>query len=113
MLCSTLGRVCVWSDLRTNRLSEEIGGAIRKNATLKTLNLSHNRIQTMGAFVIADGIDENKTIIRLTMDGNPIGMEGGACVRVALVSRRARMPRPAGERPRVPAAERSPRAVIC
>lgn len=57
--------------------AEEIGGAIRKNTTLRTLNLSHNRIQTMGAFVIADGMDENKSINRLTMDGNPIGFEGG------------------------------------
>lgn len=57
--------------------AEEIGGAIAANTNLLRLDLSHNRIEVPGAFVIADGMDRNKTITQLVMDGNPIGQAGG------------------------------------
>lgn len=45
--------------------------------TLTRLDLSNNRIGEQGAFVIADGMDRNKTIVHLAMDGNPVGSAGG------------------------------------
>lgn len=57
--------------------AEDIGGAIAANTTLRRLDLAHNRIEVVGAFVIADGMDRNKTLTKLVMDGNPIGQAGG------------------------------------
>jgi hypothetical protein len=57
--------------------AEELGHAIQKNDSLQRLDLSHNRIQTMGAFVIANGMSTNQSLLHLSMDGNPVGMAGG------------------------------------
>ena len=57
--------------------AEQMGGAIADNTNLHRLDLAHNRIEEIGAFVIADGMDRNKTITQLVMDGNPVGQEGG------------------------------------
>ncbi len=57
--------------------AEDIGGAIAANTILQRLDLAHNRVEVPGAFVIADGMDRNKTLTKLVMDGNPIGHAGG------------------------------------
>jgi hypothetical protein len=54
-----------------------LGDALLDNKTLKTLLISNNNIDARACFTICAAVQENFSIRRVSMDGNPIG-EGGA-----------------------------------
>jgi hypothetical protein len=67
-------------DLSYNALGRDAGEILGKslitNASLEYLNVSNNNINSTACFTICVGLEENKTLSTLIMDGNPIGELG-------------------------------------
>ncbi|OQR85469.1 hypothetical protein ACHHYP_11797 [Achlya hypogyna] len=57
--------------------TQSVGMALRRNNCLQVLDLSHNNIPCEAAFVIAQALQVNDTIMNLVLDGNPLGKIGG------------------------------------
>lgn len=51
---------------------------IRKNRSLRKIDLSSNEISYEGALKLAEALEENKTLTHLVIDDNSIGRTGGA-----------------------------------
>lgn len=60
-----------------NDAGSALGDALLDNKTLKTLLISNNNIDSRACFTICAAVQENFSIRRVSLDGNPIG-EGGA-----------------------------------
>ena len=60
--------------------------ALEVNKSLLHVNLGHNSIQGKGAFVLADCLSRNTSLLRLDLDGNPVGMQGGRALLRAVCS---------------------------
>jgi len=87
----------VYLDLSCNSLGREggetLGNAILSNLTLETLILLNNGIESRACFTICMGIIENFALRKVSLDGNPIGVQGAK----ALMS----IPMAVGDRVRV------------
>ncbi|KAG8979777.1 hypothetical protein FRB94_011521 [Tulasnella sp. JGI-2019a] len=76
-------------DLRSNDLRggvTYIAQVLKRNRTLKVLNLSENRVDVQGLVVIAEALKYNSTLETLDMSRNPCcgpGLEGVTSVRTA------------------------------
>lgn len=67
-------------DLSYNSLGERggeyLGKSLLTNNTLQTLLVNHNNLTSAACFTICVGIEENYTLKRVNLDGNPIGEAG-------------------------------------
>jgi Ran GTPase-activating protein (RanGAP) involved in mRNA processing and transport len=67
-------------DLSYNSLGEMggeyLGKSLLTNNTLQTLLINHNNLTSAACFTICVGIEENYSLKRVNMDGNPIGEAG-------------------------------------
>lgn len=70
----------IFLDLSYNSLGQQAGELIGKsllsNHSLKTLLLSNNGIPSSACCTICVGIERNRIIEHVNLDGNPIGEEG-------------------------------------
>jgi len=51
-----------------------------KTCALEFLDLSHNRMNEQSAFLVAGPLEFNKSLVKLVLDGNPVGQSG--CRRI-------------------------------
>jgi len=63
-----------------------LGDAIIDNKTLNTLIVSNNSIDSAACFTICIGAIENSHLVRLNLNGNPIGEQGAKALMFVPVS---------------------------
>lgn len=63
---------------------QEIGACLLTNSTLVELDMSNNAIKGPGAVVIATGLNINKSVKHVRLQGNPIGRAGARAFMMAM-----------------------------
>lgn len=57
-----------------------LGDALQDNKTLRTLIISSNSLDSVACVCLCSGVIENKSLRSVTLDGNPIGVQGAKAV---------------------------------
>lgn len=82
--CLKTNKYVTFLDLSYNALGKDggevLGSALLGNSILETLLLTNNNINFSACFAICVALEENFSLRRLALDGNPIGEGGGRSV---------------------------------
>jgi hypothetical protein len=74
---SILTELCLQGNSISNTGARHLAKFIAEdNRTLTDLDLGNNKIGDTGAIALADALSENRTLLELSLDGNPIRLEG-------------------------------------
>eukprot|EP00602_Paraphysomonas_sp_CaronLab_P004794 CAMPEP_0185021358 /NCGR_PEP_ID=MMETSP1103-20130426/4051_1 /TAXON_ID=36769 /ORGANISM="Paraphysomonas bandaiensis, Strain Caron Lab Isolate" /LENGTH=1351 /DNA_ID=CAMNT_0027552843 /DNA_START=296 /DNA_END=4348 /DNA_ORIENTATION=+ len=80
----SVNRSLTYLDVSYNSLGHSggiaLGDALLDNKVLSTILLANNNIDAMACFVICVAVEQNPSLRRLSLDGNPIGEQGAQCV---------------------------------